>query len=338
MAMVMTRDDATIRYRLREARATLKFRAPSSAVRRRTFLAALQQFEELLGAAAAVGPASRPLPLFYALSQGGRAITAAHALGVWELAGHGISMPPQSSSLPLLKKQSVPRPGKSDSFHHVAATIGSAPLTGPVEIGALWASLPFDLAKTRNQNWPEVLQLHPDPQSRFLSPTTQELKADLIGVTFSRLRAGDVRRLLVNYPTTKGWYFPGGGNPVGRKTEDGWQAQLAWTVNGTSAADRMARLTEIALAYRYQGHHWLRPAVGAQKDCVKPLVTWWALLYGLSIVARYEPAAWAKALSIDSSKVAAPLESLLDEAMLDIPQLVLEALEGQPFLFRPPFP
>jgi hypothetical protein len=116
MPIVMTRDDATIRYRLREARASLKFHAPSSAARRRTFLAALQQFEELVGAAAAVGPASRPLPLFYALSQGGRAITAAHALGVWELAGHGISMPPQSSSLPLLKKQVAPRPGKSDSF------------------------------------------------------------------------------------------------------------------------------------------------------------------------------------------------------------------------------
>jgi hypothetical protein len=50
------------------------------------------------------------------------------------------------------------------------------------------------------------------------------------------------------------------------------------------------------------------------------------------MVARYEPAAWAKVLEINESDLAADLESLLDEAMLHIPQLVLEALEGQPFL------
>lgn len=262
----------------------------ASAIRRHTFSAALQQFEELLGAAELVGPSSRPLPLFYALSQAGRAITAAHSLGTWELAGHGIGMPPQASALPLLDKFVEPRPGKADSFHHVAATIGSAPLTGPVELGALWASLPYEMPKSPRQKWPEVLQLWPQPGGSITS-STQEFTAELGGFTFRNLTAGAVRRVLDNYPTVHGWYFPGGGKKaVGRQVEGGWHALLSWTVNGVSPADRAAALARIAPEYRYWGNRWLRPAIGPQKDHVKPLVTWWALLYGLSIVARYQPA------------------------------------------------
>ncbi|MBF6605700.1 MAG: hypothetical protein IVW53_08995 [Chloroflexi bacterium] len=50
--------------------------ATADAQRAATYRAALQQFEELLHAAEATGYAARPLPLFYALSQAGRAIVA----------------------------------------------------------------------------------------------------------------------------------------------------------------------------------------------------------------------------------------------------------------------
>lgn len=52
--------------------------AASDGARRRTYGAALQQFDELLEAATTAGHASRPLPLFYALSQAGRAIASAY--------------------------------------------------------------------------------------------------------------------------------------------------------------------------------------------------------------------------------------------------------------------
>lgn len=41
------------------------------------FVSALEQAEELMRAATDVGPTASPLPLFYAVSQAGRAITAA---------------------------------------------------------------------------------------------------------------------------------------------------------------------------------------------------------------------------------------------------------------------
>jgi hypothetical protein len=48
--------------------------------RRDVFQAALAQSEELWDAAATSGPASRLLPLFYCLSQAGRAVCAGAAL------------------------------------------------------------------------------------------------------------------------------------------------------------------------------------------------------------------------------------------------------------------
>jgi hypothetical protein len=59
---------------IRATRASPPGHAHDDAERRRVYGAALAQFDELIAASAAVGPASRPLPLFYALSQAGRAV------------------------------------------------------------------------------------------------------------------------------------------------------------------------------------------------------------------------------------------------------------------------
>src|SRR4051794_36358474 len=61
--------------------------------RRAVFSAALEQSEQLFAAAAAVTPAAKPLPLFYAVSQAGRAIAAAHnEADSWDYRGHGLSV------------------------------------------------------------------------------------------------------------------------------------------------------------------------------------------------------------------------------------------------------
>lgn len=56
------------------------------------FQSALAQAEELWDAASVAGPASRPLPLFYCLSQAGRAVCAAWTRGDrWKPRTHGLS-------------------------------------------------------------------------------------------------------------------------------------------------------------------------------------------------------------------------------------------------------
>lgn len=66
---------------VRSKRASPPGFAEADEARREVFQAAVAQSEELWDAAATSGPASRPLPLFYCLSQAGRAVCAAWTLG-----------------------------------------------------------------------------------------------------------------------------------------------------------------------------------------------------------------------------------------------------------------
>lgn len=129
--------------------------------RRGVFSAALQQSEELLRGAEQLGYASRPLNLFYGLSQAGRAITAAGSPPhfslpgepdrAWLLKGHGIGVSGSSLDDPLedilLRNQSPePLPARSNkplpAFPGLARVLGSDSLLQPVALVDLWAALP----------------------------------------------------------------------------------------------------------------------------------------------------------------------------------------------------
>src|SRR5262245_60132392 len=75
---------------IRALRAAPTGAAATDPDRRQTFVASLRQAEELAEASAASGYAAKPLPLFYSLSQAGRAIAAAHLSDTWSLRGHGL--------------------------------------------------------------------------------------------------------------------------------------------------------------------------------------------------------------------------------------------------------
>ncbi len=112
---------------------------------------------------------------------------------------------------------------------------------------------------------------------------------------------------------------------------------LRWQVTDqvqSNESDRQARMKVVAPQYRFSDRQWCRPAV-ARGTLLSPLMTWWAVLYALSMVARYEPAAWVDSLDIDNSGLAVPLEGLLAEALEVVPHLILEALQATPFLLQP---
>lgn len=56
---------------------------------------------------------------------------------------------------------------------------------------------------------------------------------------------------------------------------------------------------------------------------------WWALLLGLSSLARYDPARWTAAIDLDASDLAVSFERVLDIAEQRVPARILEALTGQ---------
>jgi len=49
---------------------------------------------------------------------------------------------------------------------------------------------------------------------------------------------------------------------------------------------------------------------------------WWAILYALSMLARYAPEAWAKVIDVDMSADAVAVEFMLEEALSVIPEAI----------------
>jgi hypothetical protein len=129
------------RSRIQALRASPPGLATNDRARRRVFGAALEQFDELWRAAVAVGPSVSPIPLFYALAQGGRAVAATHVPdGDWQASGHGLSVKAPSQEIGELMIE--PHRGTGHAFGAFCRAIGSSPLTSGMRLADVWAAVP----------------------------------------------------------------------------------------------------------------------------------------------------------------------------------------------------
>jgi hypothetical protein len=71
---------------------------------------------------------------------------------------------------------------------------------------------------------------------------------------------------------------------------------------------------------KYRSAQYWFPTVGGQ--CLHPLIVWWAVLYTLSMLARYEPQRWADMIRVNTSPWAVPLEHLLNAALDALPEVI----------------
>jgi hypothetical protein len=323
-------------FAIRASRALPPARVVDGEGRGRVYAAALEQFDQLMAGARAVGTTARPLLLFYALSQAGRAIAAARADVRWQLQSHGLSAP-KLSDIDLLEVEIKPAAGRSrdsadapiDSFHGLAGATGSPVFDRPIALGELWASLPEvqDLPPQWIAPWPRalpVIQL-----DDLFQPFVMWDRVNVAIVNVPWPSPESLEEQLAHYPTTANlvinrpqadlpeMYVP---TTIGSGLKCHWPA-LEQNVAGHDAT--IEAYTSRGLMDRQS--RWLRPSVGDQP--ASPLMTWWALLFGLSMLARYEPAGWREALDYDLSELAAPLGELLDVALQIVPELVLDALE-----------
>jgi len=102
--------------------------------------------------------------------------------------------------------------------------------------------------------------------------------------------------------------------------------RLMWQADGTFDYHRRERILRMCQV-RPNGESWVAPALAGNDRPLHPLVTWWAVLFATSMLARYEPASWLRALRIDQNDDAVALEAALDEAMVAVPQLLHQALQ-----------
>ena len=307
----------------------------------------MEQAEQFFSAAQAVGPPTKPVLLFYGLSQAARSIAAASVTAQqseWRLGGgHGITVGAmQGVSSSGLASLTLRDTGKG-SFTALAALLGVASLPTETRIGDLWSLIPHldlaplkgvgrgsPLAVTREDN-----MIMRNQRTRIrVAPIPGDLvdtglpegpaTGDLAGVIQAQREA--VTAYLNEYPTLLGWSFAmPDGNPIGamRVSVNAFDVPLILS-SSSSAQEEVDDIAE--RTFNYQGVTYAFPRTSGSSLAAHPLLLWYAVLFGLSMLSRYEPKAWAKLIAIDSSEDASPIEAALDEAMRTLPQVILQTI------------
>jgi hypothetical protein len=143
--------------------------------------------------------------------------------------------------------------------------------------------------------------------------------------------AAAVNRLLATYPDANGAVASTyGGELQFDQTPWGPGVGVSLEISNAQPAEELPGLFASHRAPEYWNAQarWLVPVVGERSDRLPPVLIWWVLLFGLSLLARYEPVAWQAALDLDHSRIADPLTKLLDDALEIVPDLLFAAATG----------
>lgn len=311
--------------------------------RQATFVMALEQAEELFTAAAAAGPAARALPMFYGLSQAGRALVATRTPGdQWKPRVHGIGeWSGNRANVTVADFEVEPRAGRTGAFALVAEALASSALPGPTRLGDLWPLLPdtkrFELPNSGPHRLLNI-QVNYCSGDHPINAEISGLPADL-GIQRSpdddpstprtdwAEEEQRVREFLIRYPSLSGLEFAGGGGqPIGfSPMEDGTALIAVHWPNDIGSPCTPEQLSK-RVATSYVGHTNVYPCLDTSGQRIHPLVVWWATLFGLSILARYEPETWGRAIDINTSHEAVAIEHILDAALDSVPELLYRVL------------
>lgn len=301
--------------------------------RRKTYVAALEQAQQMFAAAATVGVATRPLLLFYGLSQGGRAVAAA-AKSVsnndYALRGHGIKANPATLNGPLIEVE-VHTEGRDDASFKRLSGILASPTWGahtPLTLGELWNSLPegqdMSLDPTIGAS-PLPASVHSsveDPSELLLVVTA--IPPEVMPSVHDNDFGPALNQFLGRYPTLSGSVkrLSRGVGPFG----GGGSVQFAYPASANSNYQQREAIAE-SHSTRYRLHdRFVFPALGANSAPLHPLLAWWALLFALSMLARYHPESWADHIAVDTSSIAVAIETLLSDALTVVPQILLRTI------------
>ncbi|MEU0839521.1 YaaC family protein [Streptomyces sp. NPDC005962] len=324
--------------RLRASRSNPPARA-SNGSRRKTYSAALEQTEQMFRAAAVVGPATRPLQVFYGLSQAGRAIAAA-AWSLkgedWRLVSHGVKTTGFDQLFPDIEIRTDP-PGTQGSFVKVSEVLDSPVWEmDPVRLEDVWDLLPPNL------RYPLTLRDRMTPLfADEVSVGAHEhplLSVPVCDIPDRVIDAGTHKALaefLTSYPAITQYesYVTTGDSRNGppppgytRYNRGGGELEVNWKMSQGSATAPQRLEYLRAMTRGYAGGRYFLPALPPMKQELHPLMAWWAVLYSLSMLARYEPAVWGMLISVDNSQYAVPIERLLERAINHLPALIADTI------------
>lgn len=208
-------------------------------------------------------------------------------------------------------------------------------------VGEVWGSIPGLLGHPLDDD------AHFLPPLRFESHALQgvfgerpEIRGRVHGLPLRLADAADrgqaVTEFLSQYPALaasgEGILLPSGLAP------DPWEAGAVMAMRCWPWPHEVDRTSEEqvlrdfgdsrSMPYLGDDDRWVFPRLGGAGIPLHPLLAWWALLFALSMLARYCPASWTGHLDVDTRSTAVKLGSALSLAMDTCPQLILHAIRA----------
>ncbi len=308
--------------------------------RKATFNAALEQAEQFFTGAMVAGTATRPVLVFYGLAQAGWAVAAADTNtdnNHWRMpGGHGITTAPvQNAVNGKLADFALVDDGRG-SFTTLATVLSAASLPAATPLGQLWGLL----AEDQRFALPGMGTARPLAVSGMGGTgaalvTIGALPAHLLtssagdDSTLQALAWAEQRRQVVQYlaqyPDLAGC---ASSLPEGRpltitgNSGDAFEIQVRLE-SGEGAPELSSSDAIVPTTIGYRGQRgYVFPQVGGSQRPAHPFLLWWAVCFGLSKLARYEPKGWAERISVNTSADAIPIEHLLDRALVVLPELI----------------
>lgn len=316
--------------------------------RQKTFNAALEQAEQLFSAGSTVGTATQPILIFYGLSQLGRAIAAASTEldnNDYRLIGHGLSDQLNGAATQGLSQVPVRGDGKG-AFPMVAKALKASPMSQKLPLGDIWGLLPdaerFPLPGTSSlkrltlePEAPHTIRgsvrarggLYPLPVGLQVSVKDPSVGRDVVPHEDIEEEHRLLRKHLEPYPSLDGWSLP---EPSGKiPYQLGFYGSKTWLHVPITFPKLSLESEYAALAGRsteYHGTLSVYPKLDDSNLPAHPFLLWWAVLFTLSRLARYEPNVWLKLTSVSEDPSAVPIEYILNEAIRAVPELALKAV------------
>lgn len=306
--------------------------------RKKVFGAALQQAEELFRSAETLGPSTRPINIFYGLSQATRALAAAGIVDnqAWQLRGHGITHErgfDRALSSVIFKES----PDIRGAYTSLADLLKSARSDRPVLLVDALASLPHtpdgDSWTTRARSLSYRLR----PQGMdgasyvishdyFIETAGWPLPPTGVSADIENLRRWALDYLETNFPIlASGLPLPDDYPQM--RVEDGRRILTIKFHSPDSLGSNWQRERVIQdLGTQYYGQPFAFPCFPGFAAPQHPLIVWWACLWCFSMYARYEPSRWSSLTDVDTSKDAVGIETLLEDSLDIVPELVLREL------------
>jgi hypothetical protein len=146
-----------------------------------------------------------------------------------------------------------------------------------------------------------------------------------------------LKDFLAHYPAAGPWTLPS--EALGTPLADMWfpgqvhhelnMVALLWPApTGPVPPNQNSPSVSERVGAPYFKRTFLFPALGDNAKPLHPMLAWWAVLYVLSMVARYEPCAWTEMTAINTSVEASSIEHLLETAVIRLPRLILDVIDG----------